>query len=380
MRWSKKQLTIAAAIAAAVVIAFFVYRWLSPAAKMQRNPVQSVKTAVAEKRTLPVTLQANGYVTALQTVEVRPQVQNIVRAIHVKEGQFVDKGQLLFTLDERSDIAAVDKAQAQLARDRAELADAEATLQRNQDLLKKGFISQAAVDSSRNKVDALRGSVRADQAAVQSSNVALGFNRIAAGIAGRIGTISVHPGSLAQPSGAPMLTISQLNPIAVSFTVPETTLAHIRASYPDASAPVSAQLPGGEKLEGRLYFIDNASDQQSGTIRMKAQFDNRDHRLWPGSYVNVSMVTRILPDAITVPAQGVVTGPKEQLVYVVQPDATVAPQKVGVLAIEGGTAAVTGLTEGVRVVVEGASNLRPGSRVKEAGETPTTPASAASAS
>lgn len=374
MRWSNKHWKIAAAIVAAVIASFILFRWLSPAAKAQRNPVQTVRTAIAEKRSLPVTLNDKGYVAALQTVEVRPQVQNIVRAIHVKEGQFVRKGQLLFTLDERGDIASVDKAKAQLARDRAELADAEATLQRNQDLLKKGFVSQAVVDTARNKAEALRSAVRADQAGVQSSNVALGYNRITAGIDGRIGAIAVHPGSLAQPSGAPMVTISQLDPIAISFTVPETTLAHIRASYPSLDAPVTAQLPDGEKLEGRLYFIDNAADQQSGTIRMKAQFANGGHRLWPGAYIGVSMVTRVLPDAVTVPAQAVVTGPKEQFVYIVQPDATVAQQKVGVQAIEGGMAAVTGVTEGARIVVEGAPNLRPGSKVNEAGEAQAAPA------
>lgn len=376
MRWSKKQLFITAGIVAFAIVASLAFRYfVSPSAKAKRSPVQSVKTANSEKRTLPVTLQANGYVTALQTVEVRPQLQNIVRSIHVKEGQFVEKGQLLFTLDERSDAAGVDKARAQLARDNAELADAESTLQRNQDLLRKGFVSQAVVDSARNKVNALRGSVRADQAGIQSSNVALGFNKITAGIGGRIGAIAVHPGSLAQPSGAPMLTISQLDPIAVSFTVPESTLAHIRATYPQGGAPVSAQLPGGDRRDGLLYFIDNATDQQSGTIRMKAQFDNRDHRLWPGSFINVSLITRILPDAVTVPAQAVVTGPKDQFVYVVQPGDTVAPQKISVLAIESGTAAVSGLAEGARVVIEGASNLRPGSKVKEAAEAPASPTS-----
>jgi RND family efflux transporter MFP subunit len=170
-----------------------------------------------------------------QHPRAQPQVVKIVLAVHVQEGQQVRAGQLLFTLDERNDMSGVEKTNAQLARDRADLADAEVTLKRNQELLAKNFVSQSVVDSARNKVDALRGTLRADEAAAKSSKITLGYNRISASIEGRIGAISVHPGSLAQPTGVPMLTISQLDPIAVSFTVPERELAHITATYPRAT-------------------------------------------------------------------------------------------------------------------------------------------------
>ena len=237
-------------------------------------------------------VRANGYITAIRTVEVRPQVQNIVRAVHVKEGQDVAAGQLLFTLDARSDAANVDKAQAQLARDKADLADAEATLRRNQELFAKKFISQAVVDTARAKVESLRGTTRADKATIDSSNVSLGYNRITASMAGRIGAINVHPGSLVQPTGAAMVTIVQLDPITVSFTVPEAELTHIVSSYPKGGAPVYIQLQGKEPLQGAMMFIDNTTDPQSGTIKMKAQFDNKERQLWPGSFVNVRMVSR----------------------------------------------------------------------------------------
>jgi len=126
-------------------------------------------------------------------------------------------------------------------------------------------------------------------------------------------------------------------------------------------------------LQGALIFIDNASDQQSGTIKMKAQFDNKDRRLWPGSFVNVRLIARTLPDAIVVPAQAVIIGPKDQFVYVVQEDSTVQVQKISMLATEGGMAAVSGLAAGVRIVVEGAQNLRPGAKVKEAPSASSTP-------
>lgn len=311
-------------------------------------------------------VRANGYITAIKTVEVRPQIQNVVRAIHVKEGQDVIAGQLLFTLDARGDAANLDKAQAQLVRDRADLADAEATLKRNQELLAKKFISQAVVDSSKAKVDALRGTTRADKAGIDSSNVTLGYNRITASIAGRIGAINVHPGSLVQPSGSAMLTIAQIDPIHVSFTVPELELAHITTSQANGSVPVFIQQADKPEQQGTLIFIDNATDAQSGTIKMKALFANKDRALWPGAFVGVRLVSRILPQATVVPTPAVVTGPKEQIVYIVQDDNTVQAQAVTLLATENGMAAVSGLKPGTRVVVEGAQNLRPGVKVREA--------------
>jgi RND family efflux transporter MFP subunit len=340
------------------------------AAKQPRNPVQIIRSELAEQKSIPITVYANGNVSALNSVDVRPQVQNIVLAVHVIEGQEVRAGQFLFTLDQRSDTSNVNKAQAQVARDRADLADAENVLKRNQELLAKNFVSQAVVDTARSKVDALRSTLKADQAAAQSSNVALGYNRIAASISGRIGAISVRPGSLAQPSGVPMVTISQIDPITVTFSVPERELANILATYPKGDAPVIAQLAGNREVEGTLIFIDNTADLQSGTIRMKARFSNKERKMWPGTFVNVRLVSRTLPDAVVIPAQAIVTGPVDKVVYVVQPDETVKLQKIEVVTIDAGQAAVSGLRAGARIVIEGTQNLRPGVKVKEAQAAP----------
>ncbi len=368
MRSSFKQHgLIGVALIAAGAAGYYGLRTTSePAAQQPRTSAQIVRTAVAAQKSIPVTLSSNGYVTAINTVDVRPQEQNIVRSVHVREGQQVRAGQLLFTLDDRSDRSSVAQAQAEMAASRAELAEAERALKRNQELRAKGFVSQAVVDSARSKVQSLRGSLQASRAATKSTSIALSNNRITASIDGRLGAISVHPGSLAQPSGTPMVTISQLHPIAVSFSIPERELAHIVATYPNGNAPVIAQLPGAQEREGKLVFIDNAADPQSGTIRMKAQFDNEDRRLWPGSYVNVRLVSRTFPDAVVVPAQAVVTGPTEKFVYAVQPDNTVKAAPVEVVTIDEGLAALSGIAAGTRVVVEGAQNLRPGSKVKEA--------------
>jgi RND family efflux transporter MFP subunit len=366
MGLTRKHLFIVAGLLIVGVGAYFgMVSRSEPAPQQARNTVQVVKTALAEKKTIPLTVVSNGYVTAINTVDVRPQVQNIVKTIHVTEGQEVRPGQLLFTLDDRSDLANVDKAKAQLARDRADLADAEMTLKRNQELLAKNFISQAVVDTARSKVASLHSTVQADMAAVQSSNVALSYNRITSSIGGRIGAISVHPGSLAQPTGTPMVTISQLDPIAVSFSIPERELFHIRASYPKGDAPVIAQLTGNQEMRGKLIFIDNTIDPQSGTIRMKAEFANSKHLMWPGAFINVRLISRTLPDVVVIPVQAIVTGPSDKLVYIVQPDSSVKSQRIDVAAIENGEAAVSGLPVGTRIVVEGSQNLRPNSKVKE---------------
>lgn len=325
-----------------------------------------VKTAVAVKKSVPIVLSANGFVTAINTVDVRPQVQNVVRTIHVKEGQDVRAGDLLFTLDARGDASNVAKAQAEIAGSQADLADAQATLRRNEDLLAKKFVAQAVVDTARTKVNTLSAALAAGHASLQSSDVAMGYNQIRASIGGRLGIISVHPGSLAQPAGTALVTISQLDPIAVTFSVPEAELRHVMASYPHGGAPVSASLPGGGTANGKLSFIDNTSDPASGSIKLKAEFDNPGHRLWPGTYTGVQLVSRTLEDVIVVPAQAIVTGPTDKFVYTVAQDNTVQAKTIEILVIERGQAAVTGLAAGARVVVEGAENLRAGNKVREA--------------
>lgn len=367
MRATLKYFLIGVGVLAAGAGTYFATQGKSDsAAKKPREQITSVKVGIAQKKSVPIVVPANGYITALNTVDVRPQIQNIVRTVHVVEGQDVKAGQLLFTLDQRSDMSNVDKAQAQLARDRADLADAESVLKRNQDLLGKGFVSQAVVDTARNKVDALRATVKSDQAAIQTSSITLGFNQIKASISGRIGAINVHAGSLAQPAGTPMLTIAQLDPIAVSFAVPERELSFIVSTYPKGDAPVVAVLSNKQEVNGKLVFIDNAADAQSGSIKMKAQFENSDRKMWPGAFVNVRLISRTLADAIVIPTQSIVTGPTEKFVYIIEADNTVKKQKITVADIQNEQAVVTDLAAGTRIVVEGTQNLRPGGKVRDA--------------
>lgn len=329
--------------------------------------VPVVSAAVAQGD-VSVRLTANGTVSAQQTVEVRPQLSATVYAVHIKEGQFVRKGDRLFTLDTRTEAANLSKAAAQLKRDRADLANAERNLERQRELFTQKFISQAALDTAQNQVDGLRGQLAVDQAAMENSSVAHSFGEIVAPIAGRTGAIAVYPGSLVQPNGAALVSITQIDPINVSFTLPENELAALQQARAKGKVAVSAvpDTAGQKARKGWLSFVDNAVDTASGTIRVKAEFPNADNQLWPGMFVSVSLAPRMLPGALTVPVQAVQIGPERKFLYEIGADNTVTSVPVTVRLIQDGYAVIDGVAAGTRVVVEGAQNIRPGSVVSDA--------------
>ncbi len=347
----------------------------APEARGGRNhggPV-SVVTAVAQARDMPVRLHANGTVTAQQSVDLRAQITSTVRGVHIREGQSVRAGELLFSLDNRTEEASLRKARAQLEKDRADLANARRNLARERELFAQKFVSQAALDAVQNQVDTLSGQLAIDEAAVEGATVALAYTEIRAPFAGRTGVINVRPGSLVQPSAnasstasPALVTVTQIDPIAVSFTLPEKELPGVQRALEAGPLVAVASAPGGgEKLEGKVIFVDNAVDAATGTIRLKAEFDNRQARLWPGMFVSVQLSPRTLHGATVVPAQAVQTGPARRFVYVVGPDRKVSPRDVRLEYVDEGLAVVGGIPAGTRVVIEGAQNLRPGSEVAE---------------
>jgi RND family efflux transporter MFP subunit len=349
-----------------------------------KGPVAvTVTTAVAQQGDVPLRMSVNGNVTSLSTVEVRPQVSSTIRTVHIKEGQTVKPGDLLFSLDTRMDEANLAKAQAQLLRDQADLSDAQRTLARNNELLARNFISKSAVDTAQAKVDGFQATIRADQAAIEATRVAVSYGSIRATTSGRTGIINVFPGSLVTPTIAvPMVIVAQIQPIAVTFTLPESQLAALRSALQAGPVGIGAFPNDGnpKEVRGLITFIDNTVDPQFGTIRVKAQFGNEENRLWPGTYTRVDAVVQTLKNALSVPPQAVVTGPEGRFVFVVLPDHTVQAKPVKMLASTAAAAVVDGIEPGARVVVEGAQNLRPGARVKEAqsgqGQTPRTAADA----
>jgi len=278
----------------------------------------SVTTVRAQKRDVDVMLEATGTVTALNSVDIRSQVSSVITKVNIREGQFVKAGDVLFTLDSRNDEVNLAKAQAQLAKDNAALADAQRQLARNRDLLAQNFISQGAVDTSQTLVETQQSVVVADKAAIEAARVGLGYNRITAPAAGRAGAINVYAGTTVQPGGATLVTITQLDPIAVSFSLPQRNLNDALLTMRSGGGKVLAVLPEGRSsLTGKLQFVDNAVDANSGTVKVKAQFENNSEALWPGAFVTVRLAVRTLKDATVVPQASVIPGPRGTIVYVV---------------------------------------------------------------
>ena len=350
-------------------------------------PPVGVTTVRATQRDLPVLITATGSVAPLASVDVRAQTTSLVAQVHVKEGQFVTAGQVLFTLDARADEANMAKARAQMARDEAALADAQRQLKRSQDLLAQNFISQGAVDTNLTAVQTQQAVVTADKAAIDAARLALSYSRITAPSAGRLGAINVFPGSSVQANQTSLVSITQLDPITVSFSLPQRHLADALAALKDGGAPVSVTVPdsagapaaaapavapasgaapaaGGNVIQGRLKFVDNAVDPSTGTVKVKAEFANRDGKLWPGAFVNVAMTARTIGGAVVVPMAAIIQSARGPIVYTVR-DNQAQPKPVQVLVAQGDDAAVSGLNVGERIVLDGRQNLRPGATVVE---------------
>jgi RND family efflux transporter MFP subunit len=349
--------------------------WLGQgeAPKPKGPGVVPVSSATIKRQDVPVLLTSNGTVTAVQSVDVRAQISATIRAVHVREGQNVRKGERLFSLDVRTEEANLNKAQAQVAKSRADLANAERNLQRQKELFAQKFISQTALDTVQNQVDSLRAQVAADQAAVAAMQINRGFGEITAPIAGRIGAIGVYPGSLVQPGGTALVSITLIDPINVSFTLSERELPALRTAMDKGPLSVTARFEDGGETQGRLSFIDNSIDTTSGTIRLKANFSNGEGRLWPGMFVAVSLSPRTLVNALTVPVQAVQTGPERKFLYRIDADNKVSPVPVRVSLVQEGIAVVEGAEDGMKIVAEGAQNLRPGSVISMANESGSEP-------
>lgn len=299
---------------------------------------------------------------------MKPQVSGVVAKVHVKEGQQVTPGQLLFTLDTAAEAAQLKKAQAQLLSDQAQLKNAERDLARSRDLLVKNFVSQSVVDANQSKMDALSATVAADRAQVDAARVALDYKTLRASIGGRIGVIGVYPGTLVQPGMATaMLTITRTHPITATFTLPERNLGAVRNAQAAGTLLVRATLPdSGDSVDGKLVFIDSAVDSANGTLTLKAEFANQNGKLWPGQFVNVALDAGRYQQATTIPVAALLTGPEGKFSYTVQADGGVKRVPVELLAIHKEKAIVKGLIAGDTVVSNGGLNLRPGDKVRAA--------------
>jgi multidrug efflux system membrane fusion protein len=342
----------------------------SPAAAAKGGAMQpptTVNVITAQRQDVPVTVQSNGTVMPVSTVDLHAQTTSTIRKVHIAEGQFVKAGELMFTLDDRSNHASVEKAAAQLARDQATLADVDRQYRRSLDLLAQKFIAQSASDTLRSQVEAARAVVASSQAALQSERVNESYNVIRAPMAGRVGAIAVYPGSLVQLATS-LTTITQISPINVSFTVPEAVLADLMVSNKAGKVEVLASTAAVPKpVTGVLSFIDNTVDAQAGAIKVKALFENKDSSLWPGQYVTTQLTVRVIKDALVVPQSAIITNARGTFVYVVDPDQTARQLPVVRSHSFGLNAAITGIKGDEQIITEGKQNLRPGGKVKVAG-------------
>jgi multidrug efflux system membrane fusion protein len=315
---------------------------------------------------MPVQLTAIGNVGAY-SVSVRAQVAGELLEVHFKEGEFVHKGQLLFTIDPRPYEAALAQVQATLLRDKAVAANSRAQAQRISRLLADGVVSPSDADASKSAADAAEATVAADEAALQTAQLNLEYCKIYSPMDGRTGSVMVKPGNLVKVADVPIVVINQVSPIHVDFTVPQEYLPDIRKYLAAGPLRVAASVPSSAEAPevGTLTFIDNAVDTTTGTIHLRATFENSRAALWPGLYVNTLMTLAQQSNAKVVPAQAITAGQQGAFVYVVQADATVAPRPVVTSrSVEGQAVIDKGLEPGETVVTDGQVRLVPGAKVQ----------------
>ena len=342
---------------------------------------------VAEKavlKNMPIDVTAIGTVEAYASVSVRAQVSGPLLEARFEEGDFVRKGQTLFIIDSRPYVTELERARAALARDKAVAANNRSQAARYEKLLAEGVVAAQQVDTFLSAAEAAEATVASDEAAIRQAQLNLDYCTIAAPIEGYTGKIMVEPGNLVRASDAALVVINQINPIYVNFAVPQQHLADIKRYMGQSRLRVTAAMPNdtAPAEQGTLTFVDNAVDPSTGTIRLRAAFQNGRNRLWPGLFVNAMLRLSERPNTLVVAAQAISTNQNGQYVYVVKADNTVESRPVVTgITIEGQTIIQDGLTAGETVVVDGQLRLVPGSRAeitnRAAEDVPTPPSSAA---
>jgi multidrug efflux system membrane fusion protein len=326
-----------------------------------------VLVATAEQKTVASRIHAIGRVEAYSTVEIKARVDGEVIGVHFKEGQDVKKGDLLFTLDPRPFQAALMQAKATLAKDQAQLTQAVADERRYSMLLRERVGSQEQYDQMHASAEALRATVDADKAAVQTAELNLAYTTIAAPIDGRTGNLLVHPGNLVKANAdTAMVVINQINPVYVDFSIPEQRLPEVRRHMAEKSLAVDTTIPGQQGVveSGTLSFVDNAVDTKTGTIELKGIFSNQDNKLWPGQFVDATLILDERPNTVLVPSQAIQTGLDGSYVFVVGKNMKVQTRPIVVgEAYDGETVVESGLKSGETVVTDGQLRLIPGASV-----------------
>ncbi len=377
-------------ILAAAGIAFFAaLLWtLSPGRSRTRAATRdepaaiAVDTVPAERKDVPVYFDGLGTVQAFYTVKVNSRVDGELDKVAFVEGQQVKRGDLLAEIDPRPYQAALDQATAARAKDAAQLTNAKLDLQRYTVLAPQDLASKQQLDTQRALVAQLSAQVEGDEAAIESARTELDYCRITSPIDGLTGLRLVDPGNIVHATDTTgIVVLTQMQPIAVIFTLPEETLPDVQEAMSRGAVSITAIARGGGKQEldrGTLSLVDNQIDQTTATIRLKATFPNPKLRLWPGEFVNARVLVRTEKNVLTIPAAALQRGPDGPFAYVVQPDSTVEPRLLTVGNNSETVAVVeSGLKEGDRVVTSNLFRLQPGARVRVNGASTATSSTAA---
>ena len=334
----------------------------------------SVAVATVQKQDVPVYLPGLGAVTAFNTANIKSRVDGQIMKVNFIEGQFVREGDLLIEIDARPYQVQLEQMQAQLFKDEASLRDAKLNYDRYVALIPSGSIAQQQVDTQKATVDQLDGQVRTDQAQIDNAKLQIVYCHITAPFSGRVGLRQVDPGNIVHATDTnPMLILTQLQPIAVIFTLAEDVLPTVAKHMKQGTLEVDAFSRDDQtKLAtGKLLTIDNEIDPTTGTAKLKAVFDNKDNQLWPNQFVNANLLLETRKNSTVVPTAAILRGPQGTFVYAMNADKTVEDRPVTVALTEGTTTVVTdGLKPGDVVVTDGQDKLQRGSRV-EPRNTPT---------
>lgn len=333
---------------------------------LKKGPVP-VTVAAAVQKAVPIQEHALGNVEAYSTIAIKSQVNGELLKVHFREGQEVSKGELLFTIDPRSFELSLKQAEANLAKDTAQFENAKLEARRYEELVGKGYVSQSQYDQMNANALALKAVVDVDRAAVENARLQLSYCFIHAPITGRTGSLTVNQGNLIKLNDTTLVMLNQLEPIYVTFSVPEKQLTVIK-KYKSAGTIKIEALTAKEELnpeKGSLSFIDNSIDTSTGSIKLKGVFNNKGKRLWPGQFVNVVMTLSMQTDAIVVPMQAVQTGQDGQYIFVVKEDNTVESRPITVAMNMNQEAVIAkGLKPGEKVVTDGQLRLVPGTTVE----------------
>jgi membrane fusion protein, multidrug efflux system len=369
----RKHLVLIGVVVIIIAGSALAFRHLWPArdaeAASSAPPAAPIVAGTVAQHDVPIYLNGVGTVIAYNTVVVRAQIQGQITSINFTEGQQVHAGDLLAQIDPRPYQAQIEQFTANRDRDQAQLANAQANLNRYTPLEQKGFATSQLLDTQKAQVAQLESAVKADQALIDSANVQLSYTQLTSPIDGVVGIRQIDIGNVISPSTPNgLVVVTQIQPISLIFTLPETDLPRIQAQQEKAKAPLTVlaySQDGKMRLDqGVLGLVNNEILQTTGSIQLKANFPNPAHRLWPGELVNARLLLDTRHDGLTVPASVVQQGPQGPYVYVVNPDNTVAVRPVKVAQVSDGQALIdSGLAANEQVVVDGQYKLQPGTRV-----------------